>query len=72
MKKNPGILLVHALRYALPERRGIASDAPTLQPRVVVAHGFARSWSVDRPLHVQKANAIAAWVVEIALPHGTW
>ena len=70
MKKNPGILLVHEVRYAIPERRGIAGDAPTLQPRVVVAQGFARRWSVDIPRHVQ--TTIAAWVVEIALPHGTW
>ena len=64
---------MHAIRYAIPERReGIAGDAPTLQPRVVVASDLARRWSIDRPRHVQKANAIAAWVVEVALPHGTW
>ena len=43
-------------RYVFPERRGIASDAPTVQPRVVVAQGLARRWSVDIPRRVQTSQ----------------
>ena len=37
---------------------GKDSDAPTLQPRVVVAQGFARRWSVDIPRHVQTSQCL--------------
>ncbi len=41
--------MVHAMRYGMPERSDRVGDAPTLQPRRVVARGVARRWSVHRP-----------------------
>ena len=41
--------MVHAMRYGIPERSAIVGDAPTLQPRMEVARGLARRWSVVRP-----------------------
>ena len=49
---------MHAPRYGIPERSAIVGDAPTLQPRMVVARGFDGRWSVYGPGHlgVSKRN----------------
>ena len=41
--------MVHAVRYGIPEMSEIVGDAPTWQPRRVVARGLARRWSIHRP-----------------------